>query len=319
LDLLNAVKGVLFGTAIGDALGVPVEFLKREQIKKKPVTEFIGYGTHNQPPGTFSDDSAMTFCLAEALTTDFNLENVAYNFLEWTSNNYWAATERSFGFGHTTINAMFNLQNGMNPELAGGIKERDNGNGSLMRISPLAFYTYKMSISNRFEIIKKVSSITHRHIRSIIACFYFIEFMIQILEGYNLFDAYKNLQIIIPDFLKSLSIEKPEIDLYDRLLLKNIFELSEDEIESSGYVIHTLEASVWCLLTTNNYEEAVLKAVNLGGDTDTTGCVTGGIAGLYYGYDNIPEKWTKNILKCEKINDLAERLYRFLFRAQECA
>lgn len=108
--------------------------------------------------------------------------------------------------------------------------------------------------------------------------------------------------------MTSLAINQTEIALFDRLLKGDITKFNEDEIQSSGYVLHTLEASIWCLLTTENYKEAVLKAVNLGNDTDTTGAVTGGIAGLLYGLDNIPENWLKQIARYNDIENLAERL-----------
>lgn len=96
--------------------------------------------------------------------------------------------------------------------------------------------------------------------------------------------------------------------MFDRLLKHNIYELTEEKVYSSGYVLHTLEASIWCLLTTVNYKDTVLKAVNLGEDTDTTGAVTGGLAGLLYGLDSIPQNWIKQIARNEDIEDLAERL-----------
>jgi ADP-ribosylglycohydrolase len=110
------------------------------------------------------------------------------------------------------------------------------------------------------------------------------------------------------EFLNSNKIYIIELTHFDRLLNGNIYELNENEIQSGGYVIQTLEASIWCLLTTNTYEDAVLKAVNLGGDTDTTGAVTGGLAGLLYGFDNIPSNWIKQIARKDDIENLAERL-----------
>ncbi|MCL2591999.1 MAG: ADP-ribosylglycohydrolase family protein [Defluviitaleaceae bacterium] len=308
MDTSFLIKSVLFGTSTGDAIGVPVEFKSREYLKNHPVKDMTGYGTYNQPPGTFSDDSSLTFCLAEALTHDFDLSLISENFLKWKQEAYWTAANRVFDIGIATNKAINNLKNNIRPELAGGINEDDNGNGSLMRISPLVFYIYKMPISERYSIIKKVSSITHGHIRSIISCFYYLEFMISILTEKNLFKIYDNLKITISEFLKELSIDQVEIGFFDRLLKYNIYELSEDQIESGGYVIETLEASIWCLLTTNNYKEAVLKAVNLGSDTDTTGCVIGAIAGLYYGYNNIPEDWINKIKRKKDIENLAERL-----------
>jgi ADP-ribosylglycohydrolase len=153
-----------------------------------------------------------------------------------------------------------------------------------------------------------VSSITHGHIRSLIACFYYLEFARLIVEGTEKFKIYKKLQTDITAYLSSASVEQKEITLFDRLLKGNIYELEEEDIHSSGYVLHTLEASIWCLLITTNYKDAVLKAVNLGGDTDTTGAVTGGLAGLLYGVDDIPLSWREQIAGKDDIEDLAKRL-----------
>jgi ADP-ribosylglycohydrolase len=308
VDYSDKIKSVLFGVAIGDALGVPVEFNSRQTISKNPVTDMIGYGTYNLPPGTFSDDSSLTFCLAEALTNDFDLNAIGQNFVKWCYNNYWTPRGNVFDIGIATRQAIDRLAKGERPDLAGGFDVSSNGNGSLMRISPLLFYLLDKPINERYEITKQVSSITHGHIRSVIACFYYLEFSRQLFAKKDKFEIYKNLQTEITTHLTSLSINPTELALFDRLLKKDIHELTEENIFSSGYVLHTLEASIWCLLTTDNYKDAVLKAVNLGEDTDTTGAVTGGLAGLLYGLDNIPENWIKQIAKHDDIEELAERL-----------
>jgi len=304
----DEIKSVLFGVAVGDALGVPVEFKSRQIISKKPVTDMIGYGTYNLHAGTWSDDSSLTFCLAEALTQEFDINTIGQNFVKWSHEGYWTPYGVVFDIGIATSNAIWKIYNGTSPELAGGIDERDNGNGSLMRILPLLFYLLDKPVEYRFNITKQVSSITHRHIRSVISCFYYLEFARQILERKDKFEIYKNLQSKITNFLTSLSINKNEVVLFDRLLKEDINKLPEEKIYSSGYVLHTLEASIWCLLTTDSFEEAVLQAVNLGEDTDTTGAVTGGLAGLLYGFDSIPEKWLQKIARYDDINDLAERI-----------
>ncbi|GHV54632.1 hypothetical protein AGMMS49579_15590 [Spirochaetia bacterium] len=201
----------------------------------------------------------------------------------------------------------------VSPAEAGMADARSNGNGSLMRIAPLVFYLLDKPISERFEITSKVSSITHGHIRSIIACFYYLEFEKQIIEGKNKNEIYKNLQHDIPEYLLSIFIEHSEIAQFDRLLKQDISKVVPEDIRSGGYVIETIEAAIWCLLTTNNYKDAVLKAVNLGHDTDTTAAVTGGIAGLLYGMENIPIEYRKSIAKYGDIIDLAERMYRKIF------
>ena len=302
------IKSALFGVAIGDALGVPVEFKSRETILQKPVTDMIGYGTYNLPPGTFSDDSSMTFCLAEALTHDFDLNRIGGNFVKWYYENFWTARGEVFDIGIATREAINRISKGERPEFAGSTDASSNGNGSLMRILPLLFYIKDLPISERYEITKKVSSITHGHIRSVISCFYYLEFSREILLGKDKFEIYQKLQTEIPGFLNSLSINPHEISLFDRLLKDDISELAEHKILSSGYVLHSLEASIWCLLTTDNYKDATLKAVNLGEDTDTTAAITGGLAGLLYGFDSIPESWMEQLARKEDIEDLAGRL-----------
>ncbi|MEO6869208.1 MAG: ADP-ribosylglycohydrolase family protein [Ginsengibacter sp.] len=307
----NIYKDILFGVAIGDALGVPVEFKSREVIAQKPVTDMRGYGTHSQPPGTFSDDSSLTFCLAEALTENFDLENIATNFTSWLYDNYWTAYNDVFDVGIATNKAIQSLAAGCQPDLAGGTNESDNGNGSLMRILTLVVYLKDKPIIERYNITKQVSSITHGHIRSVISCFYYLEFARQIISGIDKFKIYVTLQNEIPEFLNSISIDVNEIKVFDRLLKNVIYKINEKEIHSSGYVLHTLEASIWCILTSENFSEATLKAVNLGGDTDTTGAVTGGLAALLYGSETIPENWLKQLARKKDIEDLANRMEIF--------
>ena len=304
----SKIKSVLFGVAIGDALGVPVEFKSRETISRNPVSDMIGFGTYNLPPGTWSDDSSLTFCLAEALTLGFDLNVTGQNFVKWAYENYWTPRGKVFDIGIATRQAIDRLAKGERPDLAGGSGVSSNGNGSLMRISPLLFYLLDKPVNERFLITKQVSSITHGHIRSVIACFYYLEFARQLFLQKDKFEIYKNLQTEITAHLTSISTDPAEIKLFDRLLKHEIHQLTEENIFSSGYVLHTLEAGIWCLLTTDNYKDAVLKAVNLGDDTDTTAAVTGGLAGLLYGFDNIPENWLKIIARYDDIANLAERL-----------
>jgi len=188
-----------------------------------------------------------------------------------------------FDIGNTTLQAIYCLKSGLRPDLAGSIDGDSNGNGSLMRILPLLFYLLDKDSHERFELTKQVSSITHGHIHSVIACYYYLEFAKQLFVKKDKFEIYKDLKKeISEDFLFFIE-DRSEVEVFNRLLKGNIFELPEEKIYSSGYVVHTLEASIWCLLSTDNYKDAVLKAVNLGDDTDTTGAVTGGLAGLLYG------------------------------------
>ena len=306
----NLYQDILFGFAIGDALGVPVEFMSRQEISLNPVTDMRGQGTYNLPVGTFSDDSSLAFCLAEALTQKFDLQIIADNFVSWLYSNFWTPRGNVFDVGIATSQAIKQLQKGCKPELAGGCDVSDNGNGSLMRILPLITYIHNKPISERYTITKQVSSITHGHIRSIIACFYYLEFARQLLYRTDKFQIYKNLKTEIPYFLSSISINTEEVKIFYRLLQENIYEFQRQDIHSTGYVLHTLEASIYCLLTTDNYKDATLKAVNLGSDTDTTGAVTGGLAGILYGVETIPKSWLTQLARRDDIENLAERLHQ---------
>ena len=305
---VSKIKSVLLGLAVGDAVGVPYEFRSREVMLKNPATDMVGFGTYNQSPGTFSDDSSLTFCLAEALTNGFDLQEIANNFIKWVEEDYWTANGEVFDIGIATHEAISNLMNGDSPEISGGDDEYSNGNGSLMRIAPLLFHLSDKPIQERFELTRLVSGITHRHIRSVVACFFYLEFARFLVEGLEKQDAYKKTQVQVSAFLKTIAVPDSELELFDRLLQSDISQEPINTIESSGYVIHTLEASIWCLLTTETYQDAILKAVNLGKDTDTTAAVTGGLAGLLYGVEGIPTSWLNQLAKRDEIEDLAERM-----------
>jgi ADP-ribosylglycohydrolase len=315
----NKVLDVLIGLSVGDALGVPVEFKQRDELKADPVVGMRGYGTHNQPAGTWSDDSSLAFCLAESLCKGYDLNDVARNFVKWYHDGYWTPHGKVFDIGIATSKSLHQLASGVSPLVSGGVREQDNGNGSLMRILPLVFYIKDQPIAERFRIISEVSAITHAHIRSIVACFIYCEYALQLLGDQDKYEAFKQMQQTVNQFFKEFDV-CPEEELYrfHRLLenpigdyqIQSIYEYSEDEIRGSGYVLHTLEASIWCLLKTDSYSEAVLKAVNLGEDTDTTGCVTGGIAGIYYGMTAIPDDWVSVIARREEILALANKLHQ---------
>lgn len=300
----NHLQNILYGVAVGDMLGVPVEFKNRAYLKQNPVTTILGFGTHDVRAGVWSDDSSLTFCLAESINEGLDLQKLANKFVAWKDHNYWTPQGWVFDIGISTRIAIEKLAAGIEPELAGCSGENDNGNGSLMRILPLVLYHKDKPIFERFEITKQVSAITHRHIRSVIGCFYYLEFARQIIEGKDKFEIYENLKTTVTIFLKSSNVDPLEIAIYNRLLNGKIHELDENDIQSSGYVVHTLEASIWCLLTTDNYVDAVLKAVNLGKDTDTTGAVTGGLAGMLYGFETIPKFWITVLPRIESINKL---------------
>jgi ADP-ribosyl-[dinitrogen reductase] hydrolase len=318
---MNKIQDAFYGLAVGDALGVPVEFLSRDTIARKPVVDMQAFGTHHQPAGTWSDDSSLAFCLAAMLCDGYDLHAIGNSFVNWYNHNFWTARGRVFDVGIATAQAIDNLKHGESPFTSGLTSERENGNGSLMRILPLVFYTKNMDIKARFQHVKEVSGLTHAHIRSVICCFIYTEFALLLLQGKEKFAAYGEMQITVNTFLKTYNLcSETELNVFHRILenpiprslsnheIRKIIDCAEGEISSSGYVLHTLEASIWCFLKTNTYSEAVLKAVNLGNDTDTTGCVTGGLAGLYYGTNAIPADWLAVLARRSDIADLAGKL-----------
>ncbi len=311
-ELESHIKAALFGVAVGDALGVPVTFKSRETLDREPVTDMMGYASFNQPPGIWSDDASLTFCLAEALTNGLDLKEISKNILYWYTDNFWTARGSVFDVGNATLSAIERLQRGVQPELAGRTDENSNGNGSPMRILPHVFFIKDMPIGKRYEATKKVCAITHGHIRSTIACFYHLEFARQMLVGIDKFVVYQNLKTGIAEFLVQNQVPQEEIGLYSSLLSQDIFLVDRDKINSSGFVLDTLEASIWCLLTTKSFEDAVLKAVNIGLDADTTGSVTGGLAALVYGFTKIPDKWLNTVARSNDIENLACRLTKSL-------
>ncbi|MBK5721431.1 ADP-ribosylglycohydrolase family protein [Dysgonomonas sp. Marseille-P4677] len=315
------IHSALFGIAVGDALGVPVEFRDRKYLKANPVMDMLAYGTHNQPAGTWSDDSSLTFCLAETLVEGYSLKQLSNRFINWYEYGYWTPHGEMFDVGTATSKAIYRLEQGINPVMAGGSDESDNGNGSLMRILPLLFYIKEMKIKDRFRYVSDVSSLTHRHIRSVLGCFIYIEFALQLLKGVDRFEAFLQTKDTVNDFLNNNPIcSDNEIKKYCRILMnpigdyeiKPIYEYTEDKIESSGYVVHSFEAALWCIFKENNFEDTVLRAVNLGSDTDTTAAIAGGLAGLLYGFDAIPQKWIDQLARKDDIYNLCERLKKKL-------
>jgi ADP-ribosylglycohydrolase len=299
LVMLRKIKGAVFGFAAGDALGVPAEFESRQERAKAPICDMVGFGTYNQPEGTWSDDTSMTLATMDSLKYGLDYENIMKNFKKWMYEGYFTPYGTAFDIGMATKEAIGRYKNGTPALICGGNGEMDNGNGSLMRILPAALYDFYKG--ENIKNIKNFSSLTHRHIRSIMACMLYTDFIIHILKGKSIENAFENAVKFLFAYYKNE--ESKELDNYNRLI-KNLKDLSENEIKSTGYVVDTIEAVFWCLLNTSDYSSCVLKAVNLGGDTDTIAAIAGGAAGLYYGIENIPEKWIKKLAKKDLIDKI---------------
>jgi ADP-ribosyl-[dinitrogen reductase] hydrolase len=303
------ILGSILGLAVGDALGVPVEFKSRTALKSSPVNRMIGYGTHNQPAGTWSDDSSLIFCLMESLCDGFDLTDIGYRFVRWLYEDYWTPHGRVFDVGIATRQAISRLRNGVDPVEAGGTDEYSNGNGSLMRILPVALYFADSGIGELLDATHKVSCLTHAHPRSQMACGVYNLMVVELLKGTPPIESYLRA-IDLATGAYSVSPFSEELSHFSRIFSRQIHEAAEDDIQSSGYVIRTLEASLWAFLRSNNFAEAVLTAINLGGDTDTTGAVTGGLAGVHYGLEAISEEWMNALAKHSEILELGKKFCR---------
>ncbi|KAA9327439.1 ADP-ribosylglycohydrolase family protein [Hymenobacter busanensis] len=303
------IRAGLLGLAVGDALGVPVEFESRARRQLDPVVTMRGYGTHNQPPGTWSDDASLTFCLAETIVQGYSVRKLAHNSCRWYYDQFWTPHGAVFDIGITTREALHRFKaNPAGTPLAGGTDEYSNGNGSLMRILPLAFYQTGLPLDRRFQLIFDASAVTHWHVRSAIACFLYLEMARHLLDGRTPAQAYTQLCAAAPAQLAALALPTKEVAQFDYLLKGDVADLPRQNIRSGGYVLHTLEAALWCLLRHDTYAETVLAAVNLGDDTDTTGAVTGGLAGLYYGEAAMPPEWLGALARRADIEGLARRM-----------
>lgn len=288
VSLLDRFSGGLWGSLAGDALGVPVEFQNRAARLADPVTGMRGYGTHQQPPGTWSDDSSLLLCSAESLLeARFDTTDMARRFVRWERDGLWTANGDVFDIGIATSQALRAVRRGVAPEEAGGKDLYSNGNGSLMRILPVVLAFHQADPDVFRDRIHRASAITHGHARSQMACVFFGLMVRALLQ--NLTPAQAHGQAC--SGFRELYADSPELPVFHNILVPDPAAIPESEIRSGGYVMETLEAAVWCLLTTGNFRDCVLRAVNLGWDTDTTGCVAGGLAGVCYGWQDIPADW----------------------------
>ena len=304
-DRENKIYGGLFGLCVGDALGVPVEFSTREERKKDPVKEMRAYGTYHQPFGTWSDDTSLTVCLVDAINRGYSIKKVAENFADFYEKGYFTPHGVVFDIGNSTRDSIIKICAGNNPKDCGGKTEIDNGNGSLMRILPVAFYGKKLNGQELMKLTEEVSSLTHGHNRSKLACIIYVEFAIQIILGYEKEEALdRTIAFINHNCAEAYS---DELRHFSKILSKEIVNVVEDEIKSTGYVIDTLEAVLWTFFHTDGYRETILKAINLGGDTDTIAAIVGGIAGIYYGLNDIPKEWIQSIAKKEELYRMFEQ------------
>lgn len=305
---------ILIGVAVGDALGFPAQFQPRSERKKCPVVDMGKYLDENGQnrswgddlTGLWSDDTSLTLCLAKSLLGGFNLKDQAEKFVAWLDEGYLSAKDKAFDVGMQTTESLAKVRTILQSKnydqlesLASDVDEQNNGNGSLMRILPLLGYIIGKNVHDQFDLIRKASALTHPHIRSALCCFLYLKMAEYIINDADKYTAFQSACKDTLSLMEHLNCADAEYKALNRLLSCDLAKLPEEEIESGGYVVSSLEASIWCLLTTDSLREALLKAVNLGEDTDTTGAITGGLAALLYGVDSIPSTWIDQLKKPE--------------------
>lgn len=296
------LRAGIFGHAVGDALGVPVEFSTREDLLQHPVTDLMESVAQDLPKGAWSDDTSMVLCTMASLTERgaIVLEDIMLRFSQWATKGAFTPQGHAFGMGRTTCRAIADYLHGRH---YGCKTEQDCGNGSLMRILPIVLYQHitgtGSTVEQRIDAVHKVSALTHAHPRAMTACGIYAFVLEALLEGDGFSAVLRGLERA-DAFYQGC----PEHDAFSRLFSPDFVRMGPEGIRSSGYVVDTLEAALWCLLTTEDYSGCVLRAVNLGGDTDTVAAVAGGLAGIRYGFDAIPAGWVSALLR----HDILDRM-----------
>lgn len=318
----NAAVDGLLGLAVGDAFGVPVEFMHRDEVRSLDLQEMVGNDCALPfssrwsgliPRGAWSDDSSMTIAAMISVINHrghIDWEDIMKQFIAWWYEGKYSSLSFPFGLGGNISHALDRFRRGVPALECGGTGFRDNGNGALMRIFPFSLFCILNDYSDEetLDLIRRAAGITHRHEINAMSCYLYTLFLRQCLRTRNPQKAYHLVfgQYAAADYHRLFSGEA--IKAYD-LLLNNDFsaDFNPDCIPESGYVVHSLAIAVYSILKTNNYEDAVKTAVYFGYDTDTNAAITGSIAGAMYGFNQIPERWLSVLRKKDELVSIGEQ------------
>lgn len=300
------ILGGLLGLAVGDALGLPVEFHSRESLDSEPVTGMRSGGTHRQPAGTWSDETGLAYCTVEALLGDYGVDALGVNFARWYQEGYWTPHGEVFDVGQTTEHAILRIVRGLPADQSGAVEEDENGNDALARTIPVALAFSRWSIPVMLERVCEAARVTNAHIRSQIACC-LLALVIRNLAFHRAVNA--SYRYAMEAAAKMFMNEpwRSERRTFQRLLRGQIGEMQRSQISSNAYVVSTLEAALWALLQARGYKPAVLTAVNLGDDADTVASITGALAGIAYGVESIPKEWIDELVRADDLKAVADR------------
>lgn len=287
LSLQNRFRGALVGLAIGDALGAAVEFKERDTFPM--LTDMIDSDVHNIPAGYWTDDGAMALCLAESLIVckSFNPQDNLDRYLKWYRTGYYSSNGKCFDIGAQTSEALRYYEKNGQP-LPSDLCTDSAGNGSLMRLAPvaMAYYSYSDSL---VEMCTASSRTTHTSQLCADACQVF-----GLLLGGAFSDLNKE-ELLHPNFWIRYADKELVVQLKVEKVMLGSYKTRRRQISGSGFVIDSLEAALWAFWSTENFHDAVLAAANLGDDADTTAAITGQLAGAYYGFEAIPTHWIQKL------------------------
>ena len=290
-------KKIIVGFAIADATGVPVEFIDHKEIKKNPVISMRGYGTWRKPAGTWSDDTSLTIATMESIARlrKIDYTDIMNNFVKW------------YDKGAFTVDGLFDIGN-TTREGSDDDDEYSNGNGSLMRIMPVAIYLHALHGNNftaeDMDIIHNVSALTHGHEISKMACGIYCLIAAELLEGKSIKEAVATGLSKGKAYYENNKAFAKYMYHFARLYNDDFAQLPEADIRSGGYVIESIEASIWCLFNTSDLKSLILKAVNLGHDTDTTAAISAGLGTLVYNVEDLPAEWINKLRKKEYLEKI---------------
>ena len=293
-DHIRRSRGALLGLAVGDAIGTTVEFLPRGSFPL--MTDMVGGGVFKLPVGAWTDDTSLALCLGTSiLDNNFDLEDQIKRYALWYEFGYFSSTGKCFDIGQTTLDAIERYQATGNPRSGGG-GAMMAGNGCITRLASVVIrYLHNPHLA--LELSVEQSFTTHAAPECLMACKMLGEILIRALQGKT---KHEILESLLPDLRLTTRLRSIADGKYK--------SMEVDEISSSGYVVASLEAALYCFWKTSSFEECVLKAVNLGDDADSVGALCGQLAGAFYGHDAIPSRWIEKLVMGQEIGDLAEDL-----------
>jgi len=296
MKLSERFQGCLLGLTAGDAVGTTVEFQSRGSFS--PIKDMVGGGPFNLQPGQWTDDTSMALCLATSLVEagGFDAADQMNRYSNWFEFGYLSSTGKCFDIGNTVRQALTQYKTSGDP-FSGSTHPRTAGNGCLMRLAPIPMF-YFPDRDRILHFSGESARTTHAATDCIEASRLFGSMLFRALSGAS------KTEILFED--TSEIVESPSL----QAIAKGEYRTKAiDTIRGTGYVVESLEAALWCFLTTDTYEQAILVAANLGDDADTTAAICGQVAGPYYGVSGIPKHWLEKLTMRSEITKLADQLY----------